>query len=198
MDDEKAESLANVLGNKTCKKILEFLSEKEASEQDIADALKIPINTVEYNLKKLLESGFVEKSKNFFWSKKGRKILTYKISNKSIVISPKPKESSKVRSILPVAIISAIAALLIKLYFNAQQTLMRGAEFGAEAGVESGGDLGVVSEAPQAAVDMAPEITDKAAGSVAGLIQLPDIAVWFLIGALFCLIIFAILNWRKL
>ena len=60
LDDERSKKVAEVLGNKTCKKILDHLSEtKEASEKDIADALGIPINTTEYNLKKLIGVGLV-------------------------------------------------------------------------------------------------------------------------------------------
>ena len=38
MEDEKAKHLAGVLGNKTCKKIIDLLSEtKELSEKDLSD-----------------------------------------------------------------------------------------------------------------------------------------------------------------
>ena len=76
--NEDTRKLAEILGNKTCKKIIEYLSEqKEASETDIAKALQIPLNTTEYNLKKLIHIGLVEKTQNFFWSVKGKKIPIY-------------------------------------------------------------------------------------------------------------------------
>ena len=54
LNDKRSKKIAEVLGNKTCKKIIDYLAEtKQASEKDIADALNIPINTTEYNLKKL-------------------------------------------------------------------------------------------------------------------------------------------------
>ena len=57
MDDERSKHVAEALGSKTCKKILDFLSERnEASEKDISDGLGIPLNTVEYNLKKLVKA----------------------------------------------------------------------------------------------------------------------------------------------
>jgi hypothetical protein len=41
LDDENSKAISEVLGSKTCKKIIDFLAEtKEASEQDIASALK--------------------------------------------------------------------------------------------------------------------------------------------------------------
>ena len=100
MNDEKSKTLAGVLGNKTCKKIIDFLITKnEASEKDIANALNIPINTAEYNLKKLVDSGLIQRAKNFFWSKKGKKIPLYRLSNKSIIISPKSSNiGSKIKS----------------------------------------------------------------------------------------------------
>ncbi len=119
MEDSRLKAIAEVLSNKTSKKIIDFLSTKDASEKDIADALKLPINTTEYNLKKLIESGMVETTKNFFWSAKGKKIKVYKLSNKSIVISPKStKISSTVGQILPVGIIAGIATVATKYYFD--------------------------------------------------------------------------------
>jgi len=89
LDDEKASIVAEVLANRTAKKILSLLADEELSESDIAKRLKIAANTVNYNIKKLIDAGLIEKSKNFFWSIKGKKILTYKLSNKKIIISTK-------------------------------------------------------------------------------------------------------------
>ncbi|MDP2926063.1 MAG: beta-propeller domain-containing protein [Nanoarchaeota archaeon] len=119
IDDERSKDIADVLGNKTCKKILNYLADiKEASEKDISDALNMPINTVEYNLKKLVKSGLVEKTKNFFWSVKGKKIQMYKLAKKHIIISPKSTRPNieKLKTILPVVFIAA--ALLFALLYS--------------------------------------------------------------------------------
>ncbi len=179
MEDSGAKKLSKVLGNAACKKIIDLLAEKELSEKDIADALKTPINTVEYNLNKLMQAELIEKAKNFFWSKKGKKIDIYRLSNKSIIISPRSSRiSSKIKSILPVALLSGIGTILIKSIFESQQkaqTLLR---------------------APDSAIT---EISQIIAGKNDYLIiQSPANWVWFLVGALFVLLIFAILNWRKL
>ena len=118
IDDERSKDLADVLGNKTCKKIIDYLSEvKEASEKDIADALSMPINTVEYNLNKLIKSGLVEKTKNFFWSVKGRKIGMFKLARKHIVISPKSKrvDMKALRTVLSVILIAAAIIAVVAL-----------------------------------------------------------------------------------
>ena len=120
LEDKRIKSIAEILGNKTSAKIIDFLSDtKEASEKDISDKLKIPMNTAEYNLKKMVQAEIVEETKNFFWSPKGRKIKMYKFANKAIVISPKSNRiSSEIKQIIPVAFVSGLVAVALKFYFN--------------------------------------------------------------------------------
>ncbi len=108
IDDPRAGIIAEVMANKTCKRILGLLAEKEMSESDISQALSIPLNTVGYNIAKLLESGLIEKTKSFFWSIKGKKIPTYKLSNKKILISPKKMISS-----VPVVMLIALLGVIL-------------------------------------------------------------------------------------
>ncbi len=114
LDDPRTAKIADVISNKTCKKILQILAEKEMSESEIARELKVPINTVDYNIKKLHEAGLIEQSKKFLWSEKGKKIYYYKISDKRIVISPK----SIFRGIVPAFVASIIGALGIYYWFE--------------------------------------------------------------------------------
>jgi inhibitor of cysteine peptidase len=108
IDDPRASAIAEAMSNKTSKKILSLLADKEMSGSDIAEALGLPLNTVGYNIEKLLKAGLIEKSKTFFWSSKGKKIPTYKVSNKKILISPKKMISTPV-----MAAFGVIAALII-------------------------------------------------------------------------------------
>ena len=127
IDDERSKKVAEVISNPTCKKILNYIAEnKEKSEEDISKELAMPINTVEYNLKKLLESGLIEKSKNFFWSKKGKKINLYKPSNRHIVISPKKKPNiDLLKTIVPVIIaLAAVVAVLVIFENNQPQEII--------------------------------------------------------------------------
>lgn len=187
IDDERSKSIASVLGNKTAKKILNYLADNaEQSEEDIARDLGIPINTVEYNLKKLLHAGLVEKSKKFFWSKKGKKIDLYKVAKKHIIISPKStKVSSKLKSILPVALISGAVAVALKYLIIAIQPV-------AIAGSES---KKITTLAQDATAEASNIFMSK--GSLF-FNQASPIWVWFLTGAFFAIAIFTILNWRKI
>jgi predicted transcriptional regulator len=192
LEDSKSKSISEVLGSKTCKKIIGYLSErKEASQQDLSNALNIPMNTLDYNIKKLLDSGFIQKRKNFFWSKKGKKISMYELSNKSIVISPKKSSSQKFKSILPAFILTAAATFAVWAYQkisyagqyareniaipaadSSQNTLLKGAEVASSLGTSSN-YLSSATSAPN------------------------PIWAWFLAGALLTIIIFSIVNWRK-
>jgi predicted ArsR family transcriptional regulator len=172
LEDSRLKSIAEILKNKTASKIINFLSEKEeASEKDISEKLGIPLNTAEYNIRKMVQVGIIEKSKNFFWSPKGRKIKMYRFSNKSIVISPKSsKLNSQIKQIIPIALISGITAVAVKFYFSAQRAVVTTQE---------------------EAFALAAEGSAKAAES-ASIINTENYWLWFLAGAVFAIIIFAL------
>ena len=114
IDDERSGQMAEILKSKTAKKILDFLADvKEASEKDIADGLKTPINTIEYNLKKLIKTGLVISSKNYFWSVKGKKIPMYQLAKKHVIISPSKKPNlSYIKTLLPVILVATLVLFL--------------------------------------------------------------------------------------
>ncbi len=178
LDDERITSLSDVLSNKTSRKILEYLSDSEASEGEIARDLKLPANTINYNVKKLLKSGLIEKSKKFFWSVKGKKILRYRVANKKIIISPKSFSGAKKMAISLVG--TGIVALAVQSYLNSRARLV------VEKDLTEVADFGGVA---------AGNFSDKALE--VGM-QTPEIIIWFVLGGLTALIILALLNWKKL
>lgn len=184
-DDERIAGISEVLANKKCKKILNFLIEKkEASQKDISDSLKIPMNTLDYSVKKLLQSGLVEKSKKFFWSKKGKKIINYKVSNTSIVISPKSSKTfSKFKSIAPAVLLSAVGIFAVKKI--------------TDSSVRSADEMQSLLSTP--AVSKTAEIAVNSATNNPAFMSEPiSTGAWFAFGTIFALLLFAILNWRKL
>ena len=120
LNDDNSKNMAEILGSKTAKKILDFLGDvKGASEKDISDGLKTPINTIEYNLKKLIKSGLVKKSNVFFWSVKGKKIPMYKLARKHVIISPGKKPNlNYIKSIIPVILVAAFLMVMLSGVFN--------------------------------------------------------------------------------
>lgn len=94
LGDENLKGLGEVLGSKSCVKILELLAIKDLAVSDIARELKMKINTTDYNVKKLVKVGLIEKS-GHWWSVKGKKMPVYQVTNKKIVISPRSSVAKK-------------------------------------------------------------------------------------------------------
>jgi DNA-binding transcriptional ArsR family regulator len=107
LNDPRMKHLSEILGNESCKKILNLLAENEWTETEIARELKMPLNSVDYNIKKLVNAGLIESSSHW-WSAKGKKMPSYKVSNKKIIISPRRMGSS---FIIP-AIMTGVVAIL--------------------------------------------------------------------------------------
>jgi len=205
LDDEKAGKVAEVLSSGACKRILSVLAEKNMSESDLAKELKIPLNTLEYNLKKLIEVGLVEKAKDFFWSSKGKRIPVYKAVRKSIVITPNTKKlSGTLRSVVGAGVVSLIVGIGLKVFYN---PVVRSTS--DNSGVTDIFAYGA-EKAGATAVAMAPSAADFAEGVAEGSAGIPSYAptilsaqsiplwLWFIVGAAFALLIFIILNWRKM
>lgn len=178
LEDEKSKKLGEILGNATCKKIINFLAEKEASESEISSELRIPLNTVEYNIRKLVDSEIIEKASKF-WSVKGRRIDTYRVANKFIVISPKKNIASKLKEIFGMVVISGILALIIRAYSQAN---IRGPINAVEKSIE---------------LPMLQSSANVADIAFSNIMSVPA-WIWFLLGSLFAIIIFSIIKWRKL
>lgn len=184
LDDERTKNLADVLGNKTAKKILSYLTEKEASESDVARELNIPANTVNYNVRKLLDSGLIEKSALYFWSVKGKKMPSYKVSKKMVVISPR---TSNVGKVFGAFLLTGAAAFFVKLYTQSIVVSKQALEQTYEKAIVDSGEMavGVVSSSTGSSI---PVVST----------QIPQLWLWFLLGGLTSLVIYMILNWRKL
>ena len=192
LEDEKTRKIANVVSNESCKKILDYLAEHEGTETEIAKKLNIPLSTVHYNLQQLVGTGLIA-AEEYHYSPKGKEVLHYKIANKYIIIAPKNVTGlrQKLRSILPAAVITLGAAALIEMfskYFSGSNALMavnRVAEKSAAVAPVA------AQKAAETAQSAAPIAADK-------VYLVPDnIALWFLIGALFALGIYFLWNWIK-
>jgi len=190
MEDSRSKKIADALGNKTCRKILDYLAEKnESSAKDLSEALKIPLNTLDYNLKLLLDSEIIEKKKNFFWSRKGKKIVMYGLSNKSIIISPKKQISSKLKSLIPAVVLTGAFTFAIYVYNKilsySQNTLYKTND--------------VLVNTVESSKIVATNFVDNAPVYDSSILFNNFHGwIWFLAGSVIALIIFSIINWRKL
>lgn len=186
LDDAKINKIANIVSNESCKKILDYLSENEGTETEIAQKLQLPLSTVHYNLQQLIESGLIA-AEEYHYSPKGREVYHYKLANKYIIIAPKNTHGlrEKLRGILPAAIITLSAAALIQIFSGylskSSQSLMVAKS-------------AVMDEAAPLAAQKSADTVHGGASIVAEKVYLlpENIALWFLIGALFALIVYII------
>lgn len=171
LKEDKSRKLAKVLSNESCRKILDYLTAKEATETELAKKLALPISTVHYNLKHLFEAGLVV-VEEFHYSAKGKEVNHYKLANKYIIIAPKSTFGIKerLRSVFPVALIVGASAFVIQLV---RMSTGKVGTFGAQKELAEG----VVTTAGPAA-QASP-------------------VWWFLAGALFTIVVFLILDWIK-
>src|SRR3990167_9878441 len=117
LEDSKTKKIANVVSNESCRKILDYLAKKEATESELAEKMQMPISTIHYNLQQLMETGLII-TEEFHYSEKGKEVLHYKLANKYIIISPKGTYGlkEKLKGILPTALITLGTAGIIQLF----------------------------------------------------------------------------------
>jgi len=185
LEDQQTTDLAEALQNKTCKKILKYLTDvDEVSEGDLSKELIVPANTIHYAIKKLLAARLVEKSKSFFWSVKGKKIAQYKLANQSILISPK---SNVLKSVLTTLGITGVLAFFVSFY--SRQGVVQTSEV----------ERVVFDSAAGSFKDATAPNSVGTTDIVTNVVSQPLIPswTWFLIGSLSALAIYLLLQWRK-
>ena len=183
MKDSK--NVANAMSNETAQKIISYLAEhKEATESDISKDLKVPLPTIHYNIQQLKKAKLVE-AKEFFWSKKGKEMLVYKLAKKYIIIAPDSSENSlsKLKNLLPVTLLSLVGSGIIYLWQKSQSFAIKGIDTlnGAQTEV-AGKALPGADQAADLALDVATQSIE------------PNYALFFLVGSLFVILILLILS----
>lgn len=175
LKEDKARKLAKVINNESCRKILDYLTTKEATETELSKKIGIPISTVHYNLKHLSDAGLVIVDE-FHYSAKGKEVNHYKLANKYIIIAPKSTFGikEKLKGVLPVALLVGASAFVIQLFRIGTQKV---GTFGAAQK-----EMVAAEAVPTAAIQPAAQASP---------------IWWFLAGALLTIAIFLILDWIK-
>lgn len=203
LKEDKAKELAQAIANESCRKILDYLADREdATETEISLKLNIPISTVHYNLKQLLAGGLVL-VEEFHYSEKGKEVNHYKLANKYIIIAPKTTYGikEKLKSILPVSLLALVGAGFIQLYTKYFRPSTLEVMKSAPAVMEIMNEVparaadAVMGEAEsagaQAVMERAPEVVMAAVQTV------PNYALWFLFGCLFVIVLVVIFELIK-
>jgi len=222
LNEDKAKELAQVVSNDTCRRILDYLSEKEATESEIAKELKVPISTVHYNLQHLIKGRLVV-VEEFHYSEKGKEVNHYKIANKYIIIAPKTTWGLKerLRKILPIAAVTVVGAFAIEIARRLFTTVSSGFTRSSETFEASGVAEKAVEATPEAimtAVDEAgAPVADAAMGALDQAVEpatevikvtvretittsspiWQHAAIWVLIGGFLAILTYLFVDWIK-
>lgn len=169
LEESKAKQLAQVISNDTCRKILDFLSKGSATETEIAKAMELPLSTVHYNLKNLVDNKLVV-AEEFHYSKKGKEVNHYSLANKIIIISPKKEQNiiDRLKSVFIVAGIGVGISAAMGIFSLSQKSFK----------TEMAQDVAMVSMKA-----MAYEAPKE-----------PNIAMYFLAGTIIALILVALVE----
>jgi len=174
LDEDKSKKLAQVLSNNTSRKILDLLSKKEfMTETEISEELKIPLSTAHYNLDLLVKTKLINDD-YYKYSKKGKKINHYSLSNKYVIIAPKKTSvlKQKLKEFLPVVLILGAGSLILNFFYRARLNT-----FAAPMAMKT-----VEEEAVRTAGDAMFQTVETATASN------QEFALFFLIGGLFTLL----------
>ncbi len=183
LEEEKSKKLAQVLSNDTSRKILDLLSKNDMmTETEIAKELEIPLSTAHYNLGLLVDTDLINDD-HYTYSKKGKKIRHFQLSNKYVVIAPKKSSKifDKLKDFLPVALVSGLAAAGIKYLWKPGEAMADAAPRMLAAVEEK-----AVEDAAVFAAEVQPVLSNQ------------DFALWFLAGSVFAIILtFVWISWIR-
>jgi len=86
--DEKAQKIAKAIASKTAGEILQLLKDGGHASNQIAEALEIPITTVQYHLENLVDAGIINVVERR-WSQKGREVKVYGLRDQMLIVVPR-------------------------------------------------------------------------------------------------------------
>ncbi len=209
LKDEKSKKLAEVISNKTARKILDILTKKEYTESELAKELSLPISTIHYNLKHLMKAKLVTVDE-FHYSEKGKEVNHYKLANKFVIITPSetpPDFMDKLKKILPITLLVTASAVLLKVFnfftlgpatmmSKSGESLVRTASPEVFTIAEEAADMAVEEVAEEAVQDTAFYAAEPMSEAIS-TIPYTEYLFWFLIGVIFSLFIYILIEYIK-
>ncbi|MEA2033339.1 MAG: winged helix-turn-helix domain-containing protein [Euryarchaeota archaeon] len=196
LNDKNSKKISQIISNDTARNILEAIASEPLSASRIAEKLRIPLTTVQYNLDKLNNAGLakVERTK---YSEKMKEVKIYAPQRKFVVIVPEKTSRGDVIATLKrylTVIFFAVAGSGIIEFFTAMRMKMKGPGWEEATGgiAEKGGGAPTPTPAPEIVPSPmpAPVSPERAIDSVAlGFDVFAHPGLWFLFGCLFLILV---------
>jgi len=208
LEDERAQKIANILSNKSCSKILDFLTENEATESEIAKKLNLPISTVHYNLQQLLKAELIIWEK-YHYSEKGKEVKHYTVANKYIIITPKGKSEGfldKIKSIIPTFFLIGIGAGIINWYNNIKSNTLMASTYQAEVVQDAAPEMFrakaiIIENSSAQGIEMMADNVGSGTINESFFSNYLNVFYeywfWFIIGAIFGVTVYLLIDWIR-
>jgi DNA-binding transcriptional ArsR family regulator len=185
LEENKAKKIAEVISNETSRKIIDHLAKKECTETDLSKELNIPISTIHYNLKQLMDVNLVIVDE-FHYSSKGKEVNHYKLANKYIIIAPKSDNNrfmEALNKVLPLGIITIAAGFVLSAF-----SLFTG----SSVKMSTGSNLDVAPKLMAASSEALSKTATTATQttSVSRPLLQSEMIAWFFIGALSLIVVY--------
>ncbi len=188
LNEKNSKEIAQIISNDTARNILEAIASEPLSESQIAEKLRIPLSTVQYNLGKLNDAGLVKVARTKY-SEKMKEVKIYVPQRKFVVIVPEKTNRKEVIAALKrylTVIFFAVAGSGIIEFLTMK---IKGPIEEVTRSVipeEGGRPLGPVS-APTPMPEVVPSPIPKGLGFEFDIFAHPGL--WFLFGCLFVILV---------
>ncbi len=94
--DERAQKVAKAMASQTANDMIQAFGTRPMTSTEVARSLQIPITTASYHIENLLDAGLLRVT-DTRWSKKGREVKIYGLTNQVLIIAP---QVSDLRAVL--------------------------------------------------------------------------------------------------
>jgi len=193
LNDKNSKKISQIISNDTARNILEAIASEPLSASRIAEKLRIPLTTVQYNLDKLNNAGLVKVERTEY-SEKMKRVKIYAPQRKFVVIVPEKTSRGDVIATLKrylTVIFFAVAGSGIIEFLTMR---MKGPGWEEVTGeiAEKGGGAPTPIPAPEIVPSPmpAPVSPERAIDSVAlGFDVFAHPGLWFLFGCLFVILV---------
>lgn len=181
--DERAQRIAKAMASQTANDMIQAFGARSMSSTEVAGHLKIPVTTATYHIENLLDAGILEVA-DTRWSKKGREVKVYGLTNQVLIIAP---PVSDLRSVLQkYTALFAIVALASLALLGILPVLLPGSD-GAMPAPTAAPLMG----AGEKAADQFGITESRVADVPFASISIHDLVMAFFLGG--CLVVFALM-----
>lgn len=188
LNRDESRKLSQALSNETSRKIMDYLAENDSTESDISKNLRLPQSTVHYSLKQL-EAAKLVLAEEFHYSKKGKVVNHYSLSQKLVIIAPPQSRlesfKSRMAAIAPAILVSVVGTGLL-YYFTRPKDLLTPTVQGIAADT--------AEAAPRLMANAAPMMAEQSVSSQTQSI-FSQAWPWFLIGGLVAILVYVFCAW---